>query len=204
MRGQGRTALPDSGVMRVRRAGSEDARRLAEVHVLGWQAGYRGLLDRAYLDALDPAARAPRWASTIAAARWPERGVLIADPDDGTDHATGAADPRVPIGGGPLLGFASLRPTRDLDEDPGAVGEITSLYVRPQAWRQGVGRALVSAALESLAAAGRRTATLWVLSTNERAIAFYERVGWVADGTVKHDVVGDQPIVDLRYRRPVR
>jgi hypothetical protein len=36
---------------------------------------------------------------------------------------------------------------------------------------------------------------------NLRARAFYEAVGWTADGTVKRDEVGGVPVRGLRYRR---
>jgi hypothetical protein len=43
----------------------------------------------------------------------------------------------------------------------------------------------------------------WVPDGNARAIGFYERTGWRADGTRKPDTLADLPVIELRYRRPV-
>jgi ribosomal protein S18 acetylase RimI-like enzyme len=61
----------------------------------------------------------------------------------------------------------------------------------------------MSAALETLARAGYREATLWVLETNARARRFYEAGGWRGDGAVRQDEVDGVLLTDLRYRHPV-
>lgn len=43
-----------TGVMDIRPTRMQDAPEIAVVHVLSWQAAYRGLLPQAYLDGLDP------------------------------------------------------------------------------------------------------------------------------------------------------
>lgn len=172
--------------MRIRRAVIADAPRIADVHVRGWQIGYRGLLPQSLLDALDAAQRVPRWTATVQQAAWPASGTLVAED------------------AGELLGFADLRPTPDPDQDPSAVGEITSFYVAPDAWGQGIGRSLMAASVRTMSDAGFSAATLWVLDTNVRAIAFYEAAGWLCDGATRDDVVGGAPIRDLRYRRAIR
>lgn len=154
--------------------------------MLGWQAGYHRLLPQPVLDGLDPAQRVPRWTATVRQAAWPGRGTLVADD------------------AGEIAGFADVRPTRDEDQDPAEVSQIASFYVRPSVWRRGVGRSLMTAAVRTLGEAGFATATLWVLETNERAIAFYTRTGWRPDGAVKGDVVGGAAIRDRRYRLALR
>ena len=47
--------------MLLRPAEPADALAVARVHVLSWQAAYRGLIDDAYLDSLRPADRAERY-----------------------------------------------------------------------------------------------------------------------------------------------
>lgn len=168
--------------MNIRSAAPDDAAQIAEVHVLGWQIGYRGLLPQPFLDRLTAADRIARWTATVQQAAWPAQGTLVATDDE------------------LVLGFAHIRPTRDEDQDPAQIGEIASLYVRPDAWGRGIGRRLVAAAKERLIAAGRMSATLWVLDTNTQAIAFYHAIGWSPDGGIKPDVVGGMTIHDLRYR----
>ena len=169
--------------MHVRPATVDDAERLAEVHVLSWQVGYRGLLPQPLLDGLHPAQRVPRWTATLGQAAWPRRGTLVAE------------------NAGDVVGFADLRPTRDDDEDPVEVGEVTSFYVLPSVWGRGVGRQLMAGAVRTLGAGGFASATLWVLETNVRAIRFYADLGWAPDGAAKGDHWGGAAIRDLRYRR---
>ncbi|MCK9897877.1 GNAT family N-acetyltransferase [Frankia sp. AgB32] len=171
--------------MRVRPAGVDDAEPIAEVHVLSWQAGYRGLLPQALLDGLRPARRVPRWAGAVRRAAWPARGVLVAED------------------AGAVVGFASLYPTVDHDQDSTEVGEIGSFYVLPAVWGRGVGAGLMAAAVRTLGAGGFTSATLWVLESNARAIRFYTYQGWEPDGAARDDVVEGITVRDVRYRRKV-
>jgi GNAT superfamily N-acetyltransferase len=110
----------------------------------------------------------------------------------------------VVIGAGDRLdGFAAVGPTRDEDQNPERVGEVRAIYVLPDAWGTGLGRQLMAAALERLAAEGFAQATLWVLDSNARARRFYEAGGWAAEGAVKHDDSRGFPMTEVRYRRPL-
>lgn len=171
--------------MRIREATVADAAHVAEVHVRSWQVAYRGLVPQDYLDGLDPAARRERWSALLADDRWPRAGTLVAELDDR------------------IVGFASILPARDADLDPAAFGEIAAFYLDPGVWRRGIGRRLMAAALDRLAAAGYPRAALWVLDTNLRARRFYEATGWRCDGTVKVDDSRGFPLTETRYRREV-
>jgi ribosomal protein S18 acetylase RimI-like enzyme len=86
--------------------------------------------------------------------------------------------------------------------DRHTTGEIYVIYVHPTAWRQGAGTALLDQALRHLRADGFREAVLWVLPGNQRAIAFYEAAGFVADGAAKTKCRTDGTEMLLaRYRR---
>lgn len=153
--------------------------------MLGWQGGYRGLMPQAYLDGLDPGgARLDRWTRSLQAADWSAGGTLV---------VTGADEE--------LAGFAGLGGTRDGDDDAERVGEISTIYLTPDSWGQGLGRALMSAALRQLADLGYAEVTLWVLDTNVRARRFYAAAGFTHDGAVKVDESHDFPLRELRYRR---
>ncbi len=153
--------------------------------MLSWQAGYRGLLPQALLDGLHPARRVPRWAGAVRQAAWPARGVLVAED------------------AGDVVGFASLHPTVDRDQDSTEVGEIGSFYVLPAVWGQGVGAGLMAASVRTLGAAGFTSATVWVLATNARAIRFYAYQGWEPDGVARDDVVEGITVRDVRFRRKI-
>jgi GNAT superfamily N-acetyltransferase len=100
-----------------------------------------------------------------------------------------------------VLGFCALAvPSRD--EDTGErVAEIAAIYVTPDAWRGGVGTALLDAALTEVRARGCKSVTLWVLVDNHRARDFYARFGFTPDGAAMlHEASGQ---TELRLRRLV-
>lgn len=63
---------------------------------------------------------------------------------------------------------------------------------------------LMASTVEKMAEAGYRTAILWVLDHNVRAIRFYEATGWRADGTGRTAELAEVRLGELRYRRDVR
>lgn len=73
-------------------------------------------------------------------------------------------------------------PSRDADLGP-EVAELVALYVDPEHWSKGVGDALMRAALERLGDLPYTEVVLWTFKGNDRAITFYERRGWRADGS---------------------
>jgi len=164
----------------IRRARPADAPAIAEVHVRSWQGAYPGLIPQDYLDALRPEDRVGWWRDALATTPWPV--VLVAEED------------------GAVIGFASVSPTRDADDDSSTVGELQTIYLHPDAFGRGKGASLLHAALEVLRTAGFTEATLWALETNTRARRFYERHGFVNDGVTKrHDWIAFVA-TDVRYR----
>jgi GNAT superfamily N-acetyltransferase len=169
----------------VRDAVEADADRLGRIKVAGWQAAYRGLLPDDALDQMDPPRIAAGFADGIAELRQlaaPDRVFLVATDDD------------------VVVGYVVAGPYR-WDEIPGA-GEVYALYVDPDRWGSGAGRALMVAVEGRLQALGHPEAALWVLEANQVGRGFYEAVGWVADGAS-----GERCEVDnareVRYRRPL-
>ena len=178
-------SLPHRYGMSVRRAGVKDAMGIAIVHVRSWQAAYRGLVPQDYLDSLDAEQRRPVWERIVGEAQWPRAGTFVAEEGE---H---------------VVGFASICPARDDDEEPADSGELAAIYLLPGAWGKGLGRELMSSALSALSDAGFGEATLWVLDTNSRARRFYEAAGWHADGAVKQDGTRGFVLNEVRYRRPL-
>jgi ribosomal protein S18 acetylase RimI-like enzyme len=169
----------------VRCARSDDAGRIAEIHVRSWQRGYQGLIPQAYLDGLDPALRVARWSQALTEADWSQGGTLVV-----ADHRD------------VMLGFATAQASRD-DDAHASVAEIWAIYVAPDAYGQGYGRELMTASLDYLTQLAYAQVTLWVLDTNERARRFYEAAGFRADGAVKVDDSRGFPLREVRYRRPL-
>lgn len=156
-----------------------DARPLAELHVLAWQRAYRRLVPDGFLDGLSVERRAARWREEI---RDEADKILVAEDGEG------------------IAGFVRLGACRDEGAGP-AAGEIHGIYLHPRAWRRGLGRRLCGEALARLAAAGFTEITLWVLRGNAQAIAFYEAMGFAADGREReHRTRGGVVLPHARYR----
>ena len=145
----------------LRGATAMDARQIAEVHVEAWQATYPGLLPDSYLANLSAANQAARWREAIARR-------------NGDDILVAAVE------GPGVIGFVNWGKARG--KDAPQPGEIYAIYVAPDWQDQGIGRDLLKASMEELAAAGVNGAFVWVLSTNP-ARFFYEAMGGMAVGT---------------------
>jgi GNAT superfamily N-acetyltransferase len=158
-----------------------DAEQVAGVHVRSWQAAYRGLIDQEILDALSIADRADRWRRHISTPLPTTLGILVA------------------ARGNRIVGWTSFGTGRDTDAT--ADGEVYGIYADPTEWSTGVGHALLTAAEERIAGVGHERAYLWVLDGNDRADAFYQRHGWLADGATKHE---ERPEMTLAEHRRVK
>jgi GNAT superfamily N-acetyltransferase len=65
--------------------------------------------------------------------------------------------------------------------------ELVNLFVDPDHWRRGLGRALLAEGEALLAAAGHREVELHTIVGNEPALALYRSAGWtVTDRLVHH------------------
>lgn len=164
--------------MRIRAATPADAEEIAGVHISAWRGAYAGILPDAVLANLSQEHRAEQWAVVL---REPASSVLVLD--DGTR----------------LRGVAYLKPVPD--DDALDHGELDSLNLHPDVWRQGWGRRLFAAALEVAHQRGFGLLTLWVYADNHRARRFYEAMGLTHDGTSEpHPRFG---VLVLRYRGTV-
>ncbi|MGN6033699.1 MAG: GNAT family N-acetyltransferase [Thermomicrobiales bacterium] len=171
--------------VRVRLARLGDAPAIAAIHVRTWQDAYRELLPATLLAGLDVADRTRMWERMLAS-HLPRTATLVAED------------------GGTVVGFCSVGGARLPGADgpeTDATGEIYAIYVWPDAQGMGVGAALMTAAFETLRGDTFARAILWVLAGNAPAIAFYERMGWQADGATKREEIGGVAIEEFRYWR---
>jgi ribosomal protein S18 acetylase RimI-like enzyme len=168
-------------VVEVRRAVLDDAAAIAGVHVRTWQVAYRGLMPDEVLDGLSVEQREEIWRRAMTGEKSP--AVYVA------------------VERSAVVGFCAVAaPSRDDDADDG-VAELTAIYVDPDVWRAGVGRALMDAALTDLRADDWRWVTLWVLAENQHARAFYARFGLDPDGAEMTDEGSGE--TEVRLRGPV-
>jgi GNAT superfamily N-acetyltransferase len=139
----------------IRPATPEDAEAVARVQIASWQEAYSHLFTAEQLAAIPQAERTEFWR------RFPP---IVAEVD------------------GEVIGFVNVGPAYD-DED--ADGELYAIYVRPDRWGTGTGRALMEAGEARLRELGHTSAILWVWKDNPRARRFYEIAGWATDGAEK-------------------
>lgn len=134
-----------------RKAEATDAFALAKVHTLSWQATYKGIINDAYLTALDAEKKALWWESLIKAGST----VQIAENKN-------------------ILGFSTAGKCRD--GDLLYVGQLYAIYLLPEWQRKGIGNILFKKAVEGLTLAGITSMKVWVLRDNP-AKQFYRSLG---------------------------
>ena len=153
-------------IVEVRKAAAQDASGIAFVHVRSWQVAYRGHMPDEFLDGLDVEKRTNMWREVT---QDPDKIVFVAEDWDGN-----------------IVGFSALGPSRDADANPNTA-EVAAIYVHPEKWKKGIGRALLCASLDQVRKCKFDQITLWVLEGNQRARSFYESFGFIQDGAIKDD-----------------
>lgn len=134
----------------LRPAVADDAAVVARIYVDSWNQGFGHLMGLREL-------------TQVLVARWRD------DLTGGTPEWTLAELD------GEVVGFVGVGPSRD-PIDP-ALGEVDTIAVVPAAWRRGVGRALMTHAVERLRVTWPR-AILWTPANYDRGHAFYRAMGW--------------------------
>ena len=167
----------------IRSATESDIPALARIHVAGWRDSYEGIVNRTFLDDLTEDQRVADWQ------KWFAEGVmqtLIAEDEAG-----------IPCG---FISFGKLRtpipggsPIRPLYSS-----EIYAIYILESYQRKGLGRQLMRAAALKLKEMKHRSACLWVLEKNEKAISFYKELGGQRCG--KKDIeIGGTKVKEVAY-----
>jgi GNAT superfamily N-acetyltransferase len=140
-------------VISIRRAKSEDAAALSGVFDAAWREAYQGIIPALALERM-MARRGPRWwLSTIG------RGRPLVVLDVGESVA----------------GYVSYGRCRDRSLP--ADGEIDELYLAPEYQGLGFGTRMFKAVRNDLGDRDIKRIVVWALSDNQRACAFYQRLG---------------------------
>src|SRR2546422_7299674 len=140
----------------IRVAAASDADAIARVHVSSWRSTYSGLLPDDFPESLSDTNYAERWKRVIAGG---SSRVYVAE--DASE----------------IVGFASGG--RERAGETGFEGELYAIYVLDVAQRRGFGRDLLRATVGGLREMGLADMIIWVLSDNQPAHVFYERLGGV-------------------------
>ncbi len=147
--------------MNIRAITASDIPTIAALHIEGWKGAYGGIVDQAYLDSLTIEKRIEDWTGWLAA---DESTVFLAE------------DAGVPAGF-VVTGRTKTPPPGSSPIRPSHSGEIYALYLAPDFWRKGIGTALIKHGARHLKEQKHSTICLWVLDKNQRAKAFYEKMG---------------------------
>ena len=126
-----------------------DLLSIGHVYCAAWKEAYRGIVPDDFLDGLTAEDCAPRSLHAC--------GSLVFEED------------------GRIIGVAAFGRRRDQSDQK--AGELYSIYVLPEYWRTGAGRALFEEVRSQLRAQGYDSLFLWALTQNTRAIRFYEKMG---------------------------
>lgn len=142
--------------MTIRPARPADAQAIAHIHIATWQRAYQHILPAAYLAALSMEERQAMWEQAL---------------KNGPTHTLVIEEQ------GQVAGFSSIGQSRD----EGATAsdfEIWAIYLHPQYWARGLGRALWQASKDYAVTHAATSISLWVFADNARALRFYQKVGF--------------------------
>lgn len=172
------TAPQDS--FAIRRAAEDDADLSAALQIETWRETYRGIIEERYLDALDAGKCADNFSQALRR-RTAELYFVFA--------------------GETPAGRLAVKPPEAL----GGRGEVQAIYLLQAYQGRGWGRRMMSCATARLWAMGAGHAVLWVMAKNHRAIAFYEKVGFVLSAKDRTRIGGKSyPRLQYRLENPER
>lgn len=174
--------MPSVSPVRVRLAEPADAKVLGAISGRAFHATYRGMVPDVVLD------------------EWIERapaGWQAAFDNHSPDSPWRAW---VADAGGAPLGYLTTSPAKDeWLPPPDGAGEVTNLYLEPDAIGTGVGRLLYVHAVADLRDRGFNPLVIWAFRDNPRARRFYERMGLAVD-TEAEWFLGGVPCPIVRFR----
>lgn len=147
----------------IRKVEKEDVRQIAEILVEDWQKAYRGIMDDAFLDAMNADQR-----YEIEVKRYQKYIVAV----DGNE----------------VLGYAWL----EMAGDEPADCEVIALYVRYSKRNNGIGKLLMQYAISHFKETGKKRMIVWCLKENLESRKFYEKVGGKEFRTGTHNWGGKE------------
>lgn len=171
----------------LRQAAAADALVMSRIYAASWKAAFRGNVPDEYLDGLAE----DHWVTFFekALTEGSLSAKLIFDKERAVGAvAYGAAQTTLPVGG-TLVGSGG---------DYSAFGEVASLYLLPEYYDKGYGRELLEKVRGELLE-DHEGVYLWVLRENERARAFYEKLGFVPTEDACLCEIEGKTLTDIRY-----
>ncbi|MPL99622.1 Mycothiol acetyltransferase [bioreactor metagenome] len=149
-----------------------EADEISRIYAASWKYAYRGMVPQAYLYELSEL----RWSPFLA--ENPSNSFVLLER-------------------GEYIGTSSISPARD--EKMAGWGEIISLYLLPEYFGKGYGKVLFQNSVQELNRRGFARIYLWTLEDNQRAIRFYEKLGFTNDGGTISCKIGGKALTEVRY-----
>ncbi|WP_254620154.1 GNAT family N-acetyltransferase [Vibrio metschnikovii] len=163
---------------RVRKALLSDVDKIACIHVNSWAYAYSGLMPQSYIDSYTFEKRQKLWLNII---QRELAEVLVADCD-------------VKVGG--FLCFGQPKTLKGTD-----VYELSSIYIDPGKIGTGVGQSLYDECESMLRKLKARKVSLWALDSNEYALNFYIKQGFIATGEINEERENDVVLNDIELAK---
>jgi len=160
----------------IRIAKPDDAYENAVCHVSSWRSAYKGIIPDEYLNNLSIEERAEKFKRYLKESKEYEWYSAFYE--------------------NRITGILSIGKSRD--EDKPNAGEIIGFYFIEELWGKGCGKKMMDFATSRLNNIGYNKIILWVLEENHRARRFYEKCGFLFDGTKKEITIG-KPLIEIRY-----
>lgn len=170
--------MENNSVLNIRKANVTDAHEIAIIHVVSWQAVYRGLIPDIVFDSLLISDRETMWKKLLSQ----NTVVLVLESDR------------------KIIGFCSICKSRD-DDTTQNCGEISAIYLHPDYFGSGYGVFLIKAALSELKNTEFHEVTLWVLENNKIAARFYEKMGFQKTGNIMPEDFNGVILNEIQYRK---
>lgn len=158
--------------MEIIRVTEENALKVSRIYAEGWKTGYKGIIDQDYLDSIP----LDRWAKSVGNSQF--HGFVLVE-------------------NGEYIATSTIAPARD--DDMTGWGEIISMYVLPNHFRQGYGRIMFQYVVKQLKEMGYSKIYLWVLEDNHNARAFYSNNGFIPTDKAKLITFGGNSHKEVMY-----
>lgn len=170
--------------IRIRRAGVEDARTIAEIMIAAWRETYAQMMPAQTLAGLDVEEWTQRWRGNLAGETGdPAYAAFLALDDDGAPAGVGSCRRQI---------SEKLLPL-------GYEGEIASIYLLRRLQRRGAGRRLMAAMARHLLANGCASAAVWTFRDSHHARRFYEALGATPAGVEGEWEIYGMSLPDIAY-----
>lgn len=139
----------------IRNARNEDAEAIADIKIAGWRTAYKGIIEDDFLLKMDRNIEIEKKYKNIE-----NNEIIVAEYNY------------------EIVGFCIYRDYIKNEKDKNIADcEISSLYVKPELKRKGIGKKLMNYVIDDLKSKGKKKIILGCLKENYQSRAFYEKMG---------------------------